>query len=61
MSARRWPIYSMEVGDVIFVMDAPRCLRTKVYTYATEKGKKFSVRRAERFRVKSDLVIKRIA
>lgn len=45
MSARRWPLYRLEVGDSYTVWNAPRTHRTTVYRHGTERGKRFNIRR----------------
>lgn len=61
MSARKWPIYTMEVGDKFFIEQPPAGLRRKIYAHAADTGKKFSACRTDRFCVKSEMVITRIA
>lgn len=45
MSARKWPIYTMEPGAVVVVENPPRCFADKVSKYARETGKKFKTRK----------------
>lgn len=47
MSARKWPIYTMEPGAVVVVQNPPRCFADKVSKYARETGKKFRTRRID--------------
>lgn len=59
MSARRWSFYTLEVGDSYTVWNAPKSHRNSVHRYGWESGKSFSVRRIERFRANSALIVLR--
>lgn len=61
MSARRWPIYTMEVGAWFQVSALPRGFRTKVWRYEGDSGKKFSICRWETTDPSSPMVVRRIA
>lgn len=60
MSARRWPLYRLEVGESYTVWNAPRRHKTTVYRYGTETGKRFCIRRLVD-RVNPPLSIRRVA
>lgn len=61
MSARRWPIYTMDVGAWFQVSSLPRSFRKKVWRYEGESGKKFTIRRWETDDQNSPMVVRRIA
>lgn len=61
MSARRWPIYTMEVGSWFQISRLPRCLRSKVCRYQEASGKRFSVSRWEKDDPNSPVIVRRIA
>lgn len=42
---RRWPFYTMNVGDWFVVESPPKTFNSKVHRYASNNGKKFRVRR----------------
>jgi hypothetical protein len=48
MSARKWPYYTMAVGEHFFVFNPPKSFPVKVRQYAAENGKRFQVRRWDR-------------
>lgn len=61
MSARRWPIYTMEVGGWFQTSSLPRGFRAKVCRYQERTGKQFSVSRWERDKPNSPMVVRRIS
>jgi hypothetical protein len=61
MSARRWSFYTLEVGAIYTIWNAPKRHRTSVHRYGEESGKVFSVRRIERHRTNSALIVLRRA
>jgi hypothetical protein len=61
MSARRWPFYTLGVGDIYTIWNAPKNHRMAVHRYGAESGKAFSVRRIERRRANSALIVLRRA
>lgn len=44
MSARRWPIYTMQVGDWFIAENPPSSLARKVSKYGRETGKRFKTK-----------------
>jgi len=61
MSARKWPIYSMEVGKDFVAVKPPRRFKTSVYRYGTSAGKKFSIERLDKSKPDTDLRVTRVA
>lgn len=61
MSARKWPIYTMKVGEEFMAEKPPYCLRTKIYLYSVRSGKVFRTRRIVRTDPTSPIVVKRMA
>lgn len=61
MSARKWPMYTLEVGKDFVAEKPPRRFRTTVYRYGTASGKKFSIERLDKSRPDCPLRITRVA
>lgn len=61
MSARKWPIYTMEVGQDFVAETPPRRFNRYVYRYGTASGKKFSIERLDKTRPDTPLRVKRVA
>lgn len=61
MSARKWPMYTLEVGKDFVAVKPPRRFKTSVYRYAAESGKKFSIERLDKSRPDTDLRVTRVA
>ncbi len=61
MSARRWPIYTMEVGSWFQDASLPRRFPAKVREYEERSGKKFRINRWDRNDPNSPKVVRRIA
>lgn len=61
MSARRWPIYTMEVGAWFQDCSLPRRFSRKVREYEERSGKKFLINRWDRNDPNSPKVVRRIA
>lgn len=60
MSARKWPFYTLEVGESFVLKSMPYWLPRKMYEYGHESGKKFSYRRVDRERADSPIMITRL-
>lgn len=61
MSARRWPIYTMEVGS-LFVLERPTLtLRYNLHKRANKRGIILRMNRAEKFNADSPVVVRRVA
>lgn len=61
MSARRWPMYTLEVGKCFVAEKPPRRFKTSVYRYGTASGKKFSIERLDKSRADCDLRVTRVS
>lgn len=61
MSARRWSFYTLEVGESYTIWNAPKRHRTSVHRYGEESGKSFTVRRIDKRRKNSALIVRRRA
>lgn len=48
MSARRWPIYTMSVGNAFFIAHPTQCLQRNLRQRAADHGMKLSIRKAAR-------------
>lgn len=46
MSARKWPIYSMSVGNVFFIANLTQTLRRNLHQRAADRGLQLSIRKA---------------
>jgi hypothetical protein len=60
MSARRWPIYTMEVGAWFQDVSLPKGFRQIVHRYEERTGKKFSVTRWDKKDPSSPRVVRRV-
>ena len=60
MSARKWPFYTLEVGQSVTLKTMPYWLPKKMYLYGEESGKRFSYRRIEKGRHDSPVMITRL-
>ncbi len=58
---RKHKFRSLEVGESYVVATAPRWLKSAIYNYATQSGRKYSVCKAEPEKKDSAYVIRRTA
>lgn len=61
MSARRWPIYTMDVGAWFQASTLPISFPGRVRRYEEQSGKKFRINRWDKADPSSPKVVRRIA
>lgn len=60
MSAKKWPIYTMEVGEWRQMSWVPRSFYATVSRYGQETGKKFRCGRWDKKDPRSPVVVRRV-